>query len=187
MTFTVQQTGSSSTKGNPSFLRCFWNWAEENCRCSQNLWRRRKMLLKQKPSKHCKWIARFYYFRYLYSPLGCIAHNNCMSCPSIWATYLHCSLIYFWVFPVVFTWSASSLEGEIIPAQRCLPVGGRLWHPLGGGGGFTYWLTDCFDVQIRRRPAATSSRRASFSALASANSFVYFASSATSRWRICML
>ena len=39
----------------------------------------------------------------------------------------------------------------------------------------------------RRRPAATSSRRASFSALASANSFVYFASSAaTSRWRICM-
>ena len=37
-TFTVQnKTGSSSTKGNhhPSFLR-FWNWAEENCRCSQN-------------------------------------------------------------------------------------------------------------------------------------------------------
>ena len=31
-----KQTGSSSTKGNhhPSFLR-FWNWAEENCRCSQ--------------------------------------------------------------------------------------------------------------------------------------------------------
>ena len=31
-----KQTGSSSTKGNhhPSFR--FWNWAEENCRCSQN-------------------------------------------------------------------------------------------------------------------------------------------------------
>ncbi|MCA7036154.1 hypothetical protein LE112_23590 [Escherichia coli] len=39
----------------------------------------------------------------------------------------------------------------------------------------------------RRRPAATSSRRTSFSAFASANSFVYFASSAaTSRWRTCM-
>ena len=25
---------------------------KKNCRCSQNLWRRRKMLLKQKPSKH---------------------------------------------------------------------------------------------------------------------------------------
>ena len=27
-----------------------------------------KMLLKQKPSKHSKWIARFYYFRH-YTPL----------------------------------------------------------------------------------------------------------------------
>ena len=33
-----KQTGSSGTKGNhhPSFLR-FWNWAEENCRCSQRI------------------------------------------------------------------------------------------------------------------------------------------------------
>ncbi|MCX9779656.1 hypothetical protein LAD16_16265 [Escherichia coli] len=39
----------------------------------------------------------------------------------------------------------------------------------------------------RRRPAATSSRRASFSAFASANSFVYLASSASAeRWRCCM-
>ncbi|MBZ6040518.1 hypothetical protein LJD86_24380 [Escherichia coli] len=39
----------------------------------------------------------------------------------------------------------------------------------------------------RLRPAATSARRVSFSALASANSFVYLASSAaTSRWRCCM-
>ena len=40
-----KQTGSSSTKGNhhPSFLR-FWNWAEENCRCSQNLWRERSIV-----------------------------------------------------------------------------------------------------------------------------------------------
>ena len=40
-----KQTGSSSTKGNhhPSFLR-FWNWAEENRRCSQNLWRRRNVV-----------------------------------------------------------------------------------------------------------------------------------------------
>ncbi|MCJ1051858.1 hypothetical protein K9T58_03705 [Escherichia coli] len=42
-------------------------------------------------------------------------------------------------------------------------------------------------MRNRRRPAATSSRRASFSAFASANSFVYFASStATSRWRTCI-
>ena len=32
-------------------------------------------------------VARFYYFRHLYSAGSvCIAHNNCMSCPSIWAT-----------------------------------------------------------------------------------------------------
>ena len=46
-----------------------------------------KMLLKRKPANIRKWIARFYYFRHLYSAGSvCIAHNNCMSCPSIWAT-----------------------------------------------------------------------------------------------------
>ena len=42
-TFTVQNKPAAvAAKGNhhPSFLR-FWNWAEENCRCSQNLWRRK--------------------------------------------------------------------------------------------------------------------------------------------------
>ena len=39
------------------------------------------------PANIRKWIARFYYFRHLYSAGSvCIAHNNCMSCPSIWAT-----------------------------------------------------------------------------------------------------
>ena len=45
-TFTVQNKPAAvATKGNhhPSFLR-FWNWAEENCRCSQNLWRRRNVV-----------------------------------------------------------------------------------------------------------------------------------------------
>ena len=32
-------------------------------------------------------VARFYYFWHLYSAgSACVAHNNCMSCPSIWAT-----------------------------------------------------------------------------------------------------
>ena len=32
-------------------------------------------------------LGFFYYFRHLYSAGSvCIAHNNCMSCPSIWAT-----------------------------------------------------------------------------------------------------
>ena len=41
----------------------------------------------ENPANIRKWIARFYYFRHLYSAgSACIAHNNCMSCPSIWAT-----------------------------------------------------------------------------------------------------
>ena len=43
-TFTVQNKPAAvapKETHHPSFLR-FWNWAEENCRCSQNLWRRRK-------------------------------------------------------------------------------------------------------------------------------------------------
>ena len=51
-TFTVQNKLAAVAPGNhhPSFLR-FWNWAEENCRCSQNCGGA-EMLLKQKTSKH---------------------------------------------------------------------------------------------------------------------------------------
>ena len=45
----------------------------------------------------------------------CIAHNNCMSCPSCGQLYLH-SLIYFWVPSSCFCILISlSLQGEIIP------------------------------------------------------------------------
>ena len=44
-TFTVQNKPAAVAPENhhPSFLR-FTNWAEENCRCSQNLWRRRNVV-----------------------------------------------------------------------------------------------------------------------------------------------
>ena len=60
----------------------------------------------------------------------CIAHNNCMSCPSIWATpYLHCSLIYFWVPSSCFCIVISlSLEGEIILFSGVCQSG-RLHYP----------------------------------------------------------
>ena len=62
-----KQTGSSSTKGNhhPSFLR-FLNWAEK-LSMQPKFVAAQKMLLKQKPTNIRKWIARFYYFRHLYS------------------------------------------------------------------------------------------------------------------------
>ena len=43
------------------------SWAEENCRYSQKFVAAQKMLLKQKLANIRKWIARFYYFRHLYS------------------------------------------------------------------------------------------------------------------------
>ena len=54
----------------------------------------------------------------IYTPLEarvCIAHNNYMSCPSIWVMHLHCSLIYFWVPSSCFCIVISLSEGEIIP------------------------------------------------------------------------
>ena len=69
-TFTVQNKPAAVAQENhhPSFLR-FWNWAEENCRCSQKFVAAQKMLLNRNPANIRKWIARFYYFRHLCSPL----------------------------------------------------------------------------------------------------------------------
>ena len=56
-------------------------------------------VVKTKPTNIRKWIARFYYFRHLYS-----AGSACVLLTIIaWVAhrygqlYLHCSLIYFWV------------------------------------------------------------------------------------------
>ena len=96
---------------------------------------------------------------------ACIAHNNCTSCPSIRAT-LSALLINISVLSSCFCiGSALSLRWNN-PVQRCLPVGGRLHYPRRR----RWWLhalTDRLLMCNRRRPAATSSRRASFSALAS--------------------
>ena len=88
-----------STKGNhhPSFLR-FWRLGRK-LSMQPKFVAAQKMLLKQKPTNIRKWIARFYYFRHLYS-----AGSACVLLTIIaWVAhrygqlYLHCSLIYFWV------------------------------------------------------------------------------------------
>ena len=73
---------------------------------SQNLWRRR-MLLKQKPSKHSANGLLGFITLSIYTPLEAryyCAHNNyCMEVAHRYGQlYLHCSLIYFWVPSVVF-------------------------------------------------------------------------------------
>ena len=91
---------------------------------------------------------------------------------------IYCSLIYFWVPSSCFCIVISlSLRSEIIPFSDCLPVGeAALSTPEAVVTSRTDWQTGtALDVQ----PTTTSGNiitRASFSALASANSFVYFAS-----------
>ena len=44
-TFTVQNKPAAVAPAKPSpIISSFLNWAEENCRCSQNLWRRRNVV-----------------------------------------------------------------------------------------------------------------------------------------------
>ena len=68
----------------------------------------------------------------------CIAHNNCMSCPSIWAT-LSALLINILLGSFQLFLHSDQLlsEGEIIPFSGvCQSGGGCIIHA--GGGGFTH-------------------------------------------------
>ena len=87
-TFTVQnKTGSSSTKGNHHLSFRFWNWAEENCRCSQNLYGAENVVKTETQQTFVNGLLGFITLGiYTRWKRVCIAHNNCMSCPSIWAT-----------------------------------------------------------------------------------------------------
>ena len=143
------------------------DWAEENCRCSQNLWQR-NVVKTRNPANIRKWIARFYYFRHLYS-----AGSACVLLTIIaWVAhrygqlYLHCSLIYFWVpFQLFLHGSQPLSEGEIIPFSGVCQSGEAALSTPGVVASRTDWQTAL--MCNRRRPAAASSRRASFSALAS--------------------
>ena len=68
-TFTVQNKPAAVAQGNhhPSFLR-FWNWAKKTVdAATPKFVAAQKMLLNRNPANIRKWIARFYYFRHLYS------------------------------------------------------------------------------------------------------------------------
>ena len=77
-----------------------------------------KMLLKQKPSKISVNGLLGFITLGIYTPLKrvCIAHNNCMSCPSIWAT-LSALLINILLgsFQLFLHSDQPLSEGEIIP------------------------------------------------------------------------
>ena len=80
--------------------------------------------------------------------------------------YLHCSLIYFWVSLQLFLHSDQLSLRWNNPVQRYWSGEAALSTPEAVVASRTDWQTAL--MCNRRRPAATSSRRASFSALASA-------------------
>ena len=97
-------------------------------------------MLNRNPTNIRKWIARFYYFRHLYSAGSACVYNNCMSCPSIWAT-LSALLINILLGSFqLFLHSDQPLSERNNPVQRCLQSGGGCIIHAEGGGGFA--LTD---------------------------------------------
>ena len=76
----------------------------------------------------------------IYTPLEavCIAHNNCMSCPSIWATPLLLINILLGSFQLFLHSDQPLSEGEIIPFSGVCQSGGGCIIHAGGGGGFTH-------------------------------------------------
>ena len=86
-----------------------------------------KMLLKQKPINIRKWIARFYYFRHLYSAEARII-TEIKEQQIRRATLSPAQLTYFWVPSSCFCIVISLSEGEIIPFSGVCQSG-RLHYP----------------------------------------------------------
>ena len=183
-TFISKQTGSSSTKGKPSpIISSFLELGRRKLSMPAKICGGAENVVKTETQQTFVNGLLGFITLSIYTPLEArvCAHNNCMSCPSIWAT-LSALLINILLgsFQLFLHSDQPLSEGEIIPFSGVCQSG-KLHYPRRR----RWWLhalTDRLLMCNRRRPAATSSRRASFSALASANSFVYFASSAaTSR------
>ena len=139
-TFTVQNKPAAVAPKeihHPSFLR-FWNWAEENCRCSQNLWRKNKER-NRNPANIRKWIARFYYFRHLYSAgSACVLLTHRHELPiDMGNSICISSLIYFGSFQLFLHSDQPFSEGEQSRSAVSASRGGCIIH-AGGGGGFTH-------------------------------------------------
>ena len=99
------------------------------------LWRRRKCYSNRNPANIRKWIIGFITLGafILRAERVCIAHNNCMICPSIWAT-LSALLINILLgsFQLFLHSDQPLSEGEIIPFSGVCQSGGCIIHAGGG-------------------------------------------------------
>ena len=85
-----KQTGSSSTKGNhhPSFLR-FWNWGRRKTVDAAKICGGAENVVKTETQQTFVNGLLGFITLGIYTPLEARVYcfiNNCMSCPSIWAT-----------------------------------------------------------------------------------------------------
>ena len=63
-TFTVQNKPAAVAPKTITIISSFQIEAEENCRCSQNLWRREMLLRNETQQTFVNGLLRFYYFRH---------------------------------------------------------------------------------------------------------------------------
>ena len=122
----------------------------------------------------------------IYTPLEARVYVLTIITPSIWATLSALLINILLEVPSIVAVVISLSEGEIIPFSGVCQSG-RLHYPRRRRWWLrTDWQTAFWYAADDIRQHHHAERRA-FSALASANSTVYFASgAATSRWRICM-
>ena len=144
-------------------ISSFLNWAEEKL-SMQPLWRRKVLLKQETQQTFVNGLLPVLLTSIYAHGSACVLTIIAWVCLSIWAQLYHCSLIYFWV-PWLFLHSdpASLSEGEIIPFSGVCQSGeAALSTPEAVVASRTDWQTAL--MCNRRRPAATSSRQASFSA-----------------------
>ena len=107
-----KQTGSSSTKGNhhPSF---FVSGIGQKKTVDAAKICGGENIVKTETQQTFKWIARFYYFRHLYSAGSAVLLTILLSCPSIWANLS--ALLINILGLQLFLQDQPLSEGEIIP------------------------------------------------------------------------
>ena len=97
-TFTVQNEPAAVAPRKPSpIISSFLELGEENCRLRKICGGAENVVKTETQQTFVNGLLGFITLG-IYTPLEnvIIAHNNCMSCPSIYGQlYLHCSLIYF--------------------------------------------------------------------------------------------
>ena len=89
-TFTVQNKPAAVAPKAITIISSFLELGRRKLSMQPKFVAAQKMLKQENPANIRKWIAQFYYFEafILRWKRACIAHNNCMSCPSIWAALL---------------------------------------------------------------------------------------------------